>query len=192
MPRRPAIPRKPPTPASLQAAALAHLARYAATEQGLLRVLLRRIDRWAREAEQDAEVVETITEEARREASGIVARLASSGAVSDAAFAESRTRSLSRAGRSRRAIGAHLAEKGVPQHLAASPDDPERELAAALIHARKRRMGPFRTKNHSPELERRELASLARAGFGHGTARQALAMDADEAEARIVAHRSAV
>ncbi|TDG04393.1 regulatory protein RecX, partial [Paracraurococcus ruber] len=42
---RPAGP--PPGEAALREAALAHLARFAATEAGLTRVLRRRVDRWA-------------------------------------------------------------------------------------------------------------------------------------------------
>src|SRR5215218_4105656 len=41
----------PPTEAALHQAALAHLARFAASEAGLRRVLERRVDRWARRAE---------------------------------------------------------------------------------------------------------------------------------------------
>ena len=41
----------PPDEARLHEAALTHIARYATTRAGLLRVLDRRIDRWARAAE---------------------------------------------------------------------------------------------------------------------------------------------
>ena len=54
--RRSAAPRPAgpaPSTASLRETALAHLARFAATEVGLKRVLERRVDRWARRAEQD-------------------------------------------------------------------------------------------------------------------------------------------
>ncbi len=207
---------KAPDPGGLHEAALRHLARYAVTEAGLAQVLRRRVDRWARAAEDDPERVAAVAEAAREAIAGIVARLAASGAVSDAAFAATRVRSLARSGRSRRAIGAHLANKGVPGDLAAgaleagalAEDAREKdrlaedgagrdqasedggELAAALIHARKRRMGPWRRKEASPELARRELANFARAGFAHGVARRALRMDVDEAEGLIVAFRA--
>ena len=192
MAKRPPGPGKPPDRAGLQAAALNHLARYAATEVGLKRVLHRKIDRWARAAEDEPEKIASVVASARQEAAGIVARLAETGAVSDQIFAESRARSLSRAGRSRRAIGAHLAGKGVAQELAASvlPENPSRELAAALVHARKRRLGPFRKLEETPELRRRELANMARAGFDHATASRVLRMAVHEAEERIIASRS--
>jgi regulatory protein len=193
---------KAPDAGLLHEAALRHLARYAVTEAGLAQVLRRRVDRWARAAEDDPERVEAVAGAAREAIAGIVARLAASGAVSDAAFAATRVRSLARAGRSRRAIGAHLANKGVPGELAAGAlgedaagedahgEEGAGELAAALIHARKRRMGAWRRKEASPEVTRRELASLARAGFAHGVARRALRMDLDEAEGLIVAFRA--
>ena len=83
---------------------------------------------------------------------------------------------LARTGRSRRAIGAHLAAKGVPAETAraALPDDPEAELDAALAYARRRRIGPFRAAEADADAWRREAAALARAGFARsGTARVA-------------------
>lgn len=193
-PRAPRTIRPPAAPDAgmLNNAALAHLARYAATEAGLARVLQRKVDRWARLTDADAETVAQVSGAARAAIAGIVARLAASGALSDAEFSTSRARSLARAGRSRRAIGAHLASRGVPAALAADalPEDPQRELAAALIHARKRRMGAWRKGEPSPDLQRRELASFARAGFAQGVARAALGMAVEEAEGAIVAFRA--
>lgn len=189
---RPAGP--PPDAARLRDAALAHLARYAATEAGLTRVLQRRIDRWARAAEAQGER-DSVAEQASAamaQARAVVARLAEAGAVSDAVFAASRARTLVRAGRSRRAVTAHLAAKGVAVELAreAVPDDAETELAAALTLARRRRLGPFRAGEAADEaMRRKELAALARAGFSQAVACQALGMDPAEAEERVLALR---
>ena len=179
-----------PTPASLHEAALNYLARFAATEAGLRAVLNRRIDRWARAtAEADpAPRVAALKQDARQ----IAARLVASGLIDDAAFALSRATGLLRAGRSRRAVAAKLVEKGVGGELAraALPDDPDAELNAALVLARKRRIGPFRRGDTpDPAGKRRELAVLARAGFPQPVAARALAMGAEEAEARIFAFR---
>ncbi|MCA3425779.1 MAG: recombinase RecA, partial [Roseomonas sp.] len=57
-PRRAAGP--PPNAARLREAALAHLARFAATEAGLRRVLERRVARWARAAEAEGQPREAI------------------------------------------------------------------------------------------------------------------------------------
>ena len=174
----------PPTEATLREAALRHLSRYGTTRAGLLRVLARRVQRWARAAEAPAADVAA----ALQSAEAAVARLAEAGAVDDAAFAESRARSLHRAGRSRRAIAAHLQAKGVGAELATRPDDPASELAAALLYACRRRIGPFR-QPPDPAQHLRDLARLARAGFPAAIAGQALRMPADEAERQVLAAR---
>ncbi len=182
-----------PTADSLQQAALTYLARYAATEAGLRRILLKRVDRWA-QGQQDRAAAASLIAAAREAIDTIVARLVKAGAVSDAGFAEGRARSLVRAGRSRRAIQARLQAKGVAPDLArdAAGNDDAAELGAALILARRRRIGPFRAID--PEdlaaARRKELGVLARAGFAQDTARKALDMDAGEAERRIHALRS--
>lgn len=142
----------PPTEARLRDAALAHLARFAATEAGLLRVLRRRVDRWAQRATAEAgtaiDAAATIADAAvaaRHAAAAVAKALVASGLVDDAAFAASRARRLTRAGRSRRAIAANLAAKGVPRATAAEalPTDEATELDAALAYCRRRRIGPF-------------------------------------------------
>jgi regulatory protein len=175
----------------LHDAALAYLARYAATEAGLRRVLERRVDRWKRLAQQnglDAEAIAAQAAAARHAVGEVVARLVAAGAVNDAAYAESRARTLVRAGRSRRAISAYLAAKGVdPETTATAMLSPEEnELAAALVLARKRRIGPFRQGQTPDDAgRRRELGVLARAGFSRSVAQQALAVDPDQAEALV-------
>ena len=211
-----------PSAAALHEAALAHLARFAATQAGLLRVLERRIDRWLRAAtaETPADPTGAASEQraaaaaiARAAAQGVVARLAAAGAVDDAAFAESRGRSLGRAGRSRRATLAHLQARGVAPELARAslPEDPEAELAAALAHARRRRLGPFASAAPSDRgstaaeadepgeareaseaaraAHRRALANMARAGFPQEVASRALGLDPEAAEALLLARR---
>ena len=178
-------PGPPPDAHTLHEAALRYLARYAATQAGLMRVLTRRVDRWAHAASAEPDRVAA----AKQAAVTVVARLVAAGAVDDAAYAAGRARSLARAGRSRRAITAHLAAKGVPAPLtAALPDDPEAEFAAALAYARRRRMGPFRAAS-DPAQDLRDLARMARAGFTQDVARRALRMEAEEAEALIIQSR---
>lgn len=180
-----------PTRASLHEAALAHLARFAATEAGLVRVLDRRIERWSRRAAGEGADTEAPVAAARQVAREVARALAGSGVVDDAAFAASRARSLARAGRSRRAIGAHLASKGVAQETArAALPEPEAELAAALAYARRRRLGPFRADPEADaDARRREVGAMARAGFPQPVATQALRMGRDEAEALVIALR---
>jgi regulatory protein len=153
-------------------------------------VLQGRVDRWQRLAERgglDAEAGAAEAAKARDAVRTVVARLVAAGAVNDAAYAESRARSLVRAGRSRRAVAAYLAARGVdPGTVATAMPALESELAAALVLARKRRIGPFRTGAVPDEAgRRRELGVLARAGFPQPVARRALAMEHDQAEALV-------
>lgn len=195
--RRPVGPPLPgpfPTEALLHEAALHHLARFAATEVGLRRVLERRVDRWAHRSEATGADPATIVPqaaEARAHAAAVARKLVSTGAVDDAAFAAARVRRLSRGGRSRRAIAAHLAGKGVARDAASAalPDGEDAELDAALALCRRRRTGPFAPEPLSPEARRKALAALARAGFPHGVAVSALDMDGEEAETRLAALR---
>ncbi len=169
---------------------MAHLARFAATETSLTRILHRKLDRWAATADREHAPPELAA--ARMAVAEIVRQLVASGAVNDAQFAEIRARSLIRSGRSRRAVSAHLAARGVAPELAAAalPADEGHELAAALIHARKRRLGPWRTQPATPETLRRELGSLARAGFSGAIATAAQRLGAEEADALIAAFRA--
>lgn len=190
MPRAPAPAGPPPTEATLREAALAHLARYATTRAGLLAVLDRRIARWLRAAEGDETAGEAAV--AARAAARVVAdKMVALGVVDDAAFAASRARSLARAGRSRRAVAAHLAARGIDAEAARAvlPDDPEAELAAAVALARRRRLGPFRNVADEPARRLKELAAFARAGFSRDVAERAMGMAFDAAEALLRAAR---
>lgn len=191
---RAAPPPSPPDSRALHEAALAYLARFAATRAGLRRVLERRVARWARAAEaaHGADHAADGARAARAAIETVVARLAEAGAVDDAAFAAARARRLTRAGKSRIAAAAHLAAKGVDAATAAASfgTDPEVEFAAALTLAARRRIGPFRT-GEPPDAAgwRRELGVLARAGFPRDIAERALRLNPIEAEARVAALR---
>jgi len=177
-----------PDRSTLHDAAIHHLARYASTTVGLLRVLSRRIDRWARATEATPDAIAT----AQATAQQVVAALVQAGVLDDTQFAATRAASLTRAGRSRRAIAAHLAQRGIDAETAQSalPDGAETELAAALLLARKRRLGPFAPEAPDREsrlrAQHRALGILARAGFSQDTARRALNTEAEEAEDRII------
>ena len=148
------------------------------------------------EAGADPDSVREQRHRGSERARGTVAGLAAAGILDDTAFARSRARALTRAGRSVRTVASHLAARGVdadtievalqtaqPQGVAAT------QLAAALVHARKRRIGPFAALSTIPEqpsdtvsARRRGLAMLARAGFSHDVASAALEVDRDAAE----------
>jgi regulatory protein len=181
-----------PSEQALREAALRHLARYAATEARLLRVLNRRIDRWlraAREATPDDDRHPDQAAQSREAARRVVAALVASGVVNDTAYAAGRARTLLRAGKSRAKIAQHLALRGIDRTTIrdALPDDGSHDLAAALLLVRKRRLASQTT----PEARKRALGILARAGFSHATAQEALNTDPDVAETAIAALRQA-
>lgn len=180
-----------PTGDSLREAALRYLARHAATEASLRQVLTRRVDRWTR-AQPDPDAAADATAAAREAIEAVIARLVELGAVNDEVFASTRGLGLLRSGVSRRGVAARMAAKGigVSDAMAALPEDADSELAAALVLARKRRIGPFSAEEtDDPDRRRRAFGVLARAGFPSEIARQALAMTREEAEARIFALR---
>ena len=155
-----------PTRPRLHEAALRHLARFATTETGLVRVLDRRIERWAKVAAAELDTgSEIAVAAAKSDARAVAKACVQAGLVDDAAFAAARARRLTRAGRSGRAIAAHLGSKGIEAEIVqAALPDPDREFAAALMFLRRRRMGPFRA-DHDDATRLRDLGALARAGF---------------------------
>ena len=189
---RPAAARKAPAvpdEADLHEAALRYLTRYAASVAGVVRVLDRRVARWARLAGGEAEQVAA----GRRAARVVAARLAAAGVLDDGAFATARAKTLARAGKSRRAISAHLAARGVDHAAvrAVLPGGEAQDFVAAVATMRRRRIGPFRaTEEVEQDRFRRELGMLARAGFAERLARAALALPREEAEA-MLARRAA-
>lgn len=174
-----------PSRSSLQEAALRYLARYASSVAGVRRVLHRKIQRWARTQEDPApEVIAA----AKADAESVLAALVQTGILSDQEFAQMRARSLGHAGQSARSIRARLSLKGIAPDLAdtAATVTPDDELAAALVTAKRRRIGPFRG-GPPPDAagHDKDLARLARAGFSLEVAQKALGMSFDEADERI-------
>jgi len=213
----------PPDEPALREAALTHLARFATTEQGLRDVLTRRLRRWAVRAERadlDAETIASAVAACMDLIPGIVMDMVRIGALDDTTFAMSRARGMTRAGRSRRAVAVHLAQRGVGQDDTTAALDAalgersdttahDHELGAALVLARKRRLGPFSrpflpSDPDDPDAEEpphsrahaemqthtKALAVFARNGFERSVAEAALCMEPEEAEARIIALRS--
>jgi len=183
-PRKKKVPRKA-TRKSLENAALYYLKRFSSSSENLRRVLSRRVDRSARYHDTDpAEGREVITE--------IIEKLTAQGFLNDSRYAETRVLSLHRRGASMRGIRMKLREKGVPgdvidQALETLAEEVgETELTAAIALARRRRLGPYRTRGDRNEAKEKDLASLARAGFGYDTARRVIEAETVEALEELV------
>lgn len=192
--RKSSTPGPAPNEGTLHEAALAALGVRALTRVELERTLSRRIATWAMRSVRaglDEEEIAAAAARARELVVGVAQRMVENGLVNDAAFARARASRLSRAGRSRRAISSHLAAKGVEEGTVrdALPSGAEDELRAALVFARKKRLGPFgRADDDEADREararakNRALGAFARAGFGFDLAERVLRMAREEAD----------
>jgi len=160
------------TPTSLRNAALYYLQRYASSAKNLHDVLTRRVHRAGRHHEIDRE-------EAASWISALIQDFQKSGLLDDRIYTEGRVRSMFRQGRSQRLMMLELRNKGVPtdiieEALAALAEEnyaPDR--TAALRFIQRKRLGPYRLSSRQ-EYRDRDLAALARAGFGYETARSVI------------------
>ena len=168
------------TAASLEAAALRYLARYASSAANLRRILLARVARAARAHGTGREAGAALVE-------ALVARLETAGLLDDAAYAEAKARSLHALGYPPPAIRARLAAKGVARRVTEdalarlAEETRDAELAAACRYVRRRRLGPYRRPEDRAPRRDKDLAAMARAGFTLPVARRVLA--AGDAEA---------
>jgi regulatory protein len=165
-----AAPKERPAPrridaAYLRRAALHYIERYSVPEAQLRRVLQRKVERSCRHHDLDPGEFSAAVDE-------IVASCVTSGLVDDRRFAEARAQSLRRKGRSARAVAAGLAAKGVGRELVAQTVtvDPQAELEAARVAARRKRLGPW-SRGDRAEQRQKDIATLARAGFSLTIAR---------------------
>lgn len=173
------------TPRYLENAAVYYLGRFASSSANFRRVMMRRVERSARFHGDDAS-------EGARMVEDLIKRFMENGLLDDDAYAKGLAASLNRRGGSARAVRAKLRHKGLDNEtieaaLAALSEEMEQpELAAAVALARRRRLGPFRPKAKRGEMRDKDLAALARAGFGYGMALKVIdAETSDELEEEI-------
>jgi regulatory protein len=158
---------RPLTAQQLENAALHYLGRFASSSANLRRILIRKVARAG--AGDDGEAL----------VEALVARYLASGLLDDRAYAVQTATRLARRGASRYGIAAKLRQKGVGPDLVeetfgelASAGNSELQAACAL--ARRRRLGPYRTAALRAQWRQKDMASLARAGFGLDIARRVL------------------
>jgi regulatory protein len=152
-----------------------HLQRWPASESRVRQLLWQRVRRaqsfHGGTKEEAAPLVEAVISELR------LSRI-----LDDDAFAQLWVVHLRRRGTSQRMIEKKLWEKGVDrQRVAAAlaaytPDEGgDPELDSALAYARRRRLGRYRKPfDPDPVRRRKDLSSMARAGFSYGIASKVL------------------
>lgn len=102
--------------------------------------------------------------------------------LDDRAYAEIRSSSAARSGKSKRAIARKLGEKGVDREIVATVLEEADDLRAAVVLARKRAFGPFRKSEADEKQRAKEFSSFARNGFGFELGRRVMQMELEEAE----------
>jgi regulatory protein len=120
------------------------------------------------------------------------------GFINDDAYAKGRARSLLRRGKALRVIAADLASRGIaPHQIDQAISDLKQEadqaafeeirgtdpnVAAAAAYARRRRLGPWRRPDIRAEKRDKDMAALARQGFGYDTATRIINSEIEELE----------
>ncbi len=162
-------PRRPPAPLNqerLQELALAYVGRFATTRAKLGAYLTRKLRERGWDGSSDPDV------------DGIADRFASQGYVDDAAYALSKSRSLSGRGYGPARVDQSLRVAGISD----SDGEAARELAdgeaieAALRFAARRRIGPYADREPDPKARDKALSAMVRAGHRFGLARAVLAL----------------
>ncbi|WP_020593133.1 regulatory protein RecX [Kiloniella laminariae] len=166
------VPRKA-TPKYLGNVARFYLERYATTETGLRRYLMRKVTLSAKEHDTDPqEGIEAIE--------ALITKFRDLNFLNDERYAEGRSGSLHRRGTSLRAIRQDLSLKGVPEeeiNKAINIIEEESinpDLEAAVSYARRRRMGPYRPDEEREERRERDMAALGRKGFSYAIAEKVI------------------
>ncbi len=173
----------PLDPARLNALALAYVARFATSAGKLEAYLLRKLKGptgagWQRQdTGDDAEAPEEPEADIdpavlRREVTDLVARFVAAGYVDDQAFAAARSGGLQRRGYGRRHIAQTLGQAGIAGEIvAAALPGKSAGRQAALMLARKRRLGPFGAAAVERGDREKQIAVLLRAGHPLDSAR---------------------
>lgn len=184
----------------LERVLLYYLERYGASRSRARRFLIKRVNNSL--AEHNPPDSDDFDPDARDKALELVEtvldRVEERGLINDEKYALAVVKRLRKKGKSTRAICAWLRQRGVPSEAidsallqartlhetflgeehgeTRSPE--EIELESAMTFVRKRRLGPFSTRERDHDTFRKELGKLARAGFSYRIARAALEAEA--------------
>ncbi len=144
---------KPLDPARLEELALAYVARFSTSRAKLETYLARKL----RERGWDFASPPRVAE--------LAERFVEAGYVDDLAYARSKTGSLMRRGYGMRRVGQALGAAGIEPEVReqVAPEEAQRR-AAALVMARKRRLGPFADAPADRALRQKQIAAMLRAG----------------------------
>lgn len=186
---------KPPkkiTESYLHNSGLYYLQRFAASSNHFRSVMMRKIKKsCAYHKEQNIEECEKLLDQ-------LITKFEQSQLLDDQSFARGLVNSLRRRGLSQRAIMTKAAAKGLPAaqtkqaleelDLTKYDNQGEADFKAAIILARKKRLGPFVNPlkelddDAKEKLKNRHLAAFARAGYGFDISKKIIEMSREDAE----------
>ena len=178
--KQPGIPR-PMTQKRLMNIALYYLGRYESSASRLRQFLKKRI---IKEKSKGAE----IPEEIENIITDIISKVCEFGYVNDERYALSLVKRLRQSGKSARYISEKLRQAGISKELqqeimsSGDAEIPEAELDAARRFVQKKKLGHLRPVEKRQENRKKDLASLARAGFSFEIAVKALGQSDEEEE----------
>lgn len=154
-------PRPPLDDAALNELALAYVGRFATTRARLRSYLERKVRERGWDGPSDPDTA------------AIAERFAARGYVDDAAYALSKSRSLTGRGYGPRRVEQSLRTAGVEEGDGTAARELARHdsVASALHFAERRRIGPFAADAVDPKARERALAAMIRAGHGFALAR---------------------
>lgn len=160
--------RRPPPPldaASLERLALRYVERFATTRARLTAYLVRKIRERGWEGD-------------RTDPGGLAEKFAGLGYIDDRAFGEARAAAMARRGLGKRRVSGVLRQAGIDEGDAEAlvPGIEARRLEAALIFARKRRIGPFATVAPDRPQREKQIAAMIRGGHDFTLARRIASM----------------
>jgi regulatory protein len=112
----------------------------------------------------------------------IILQFAELGYVNDEAFAKTRSESLLRRGYGPNRLKISLRVSGIGTEIIsqATDIDPENALAAAMVFARRKRIGPYARSIISPDIRQKMIASMLRAGHSYSVSQKILALSAND------------
>lgn len=181
---------KPPkkiTERYLHNAGLAYLKRFPASTAHFRSIMIRKINKSCRHhTDQKPEDCTALLDK-------LILKFQELGLLNDEAYLKGMITSLRRRGLSKRQIEAKLNQKGMSGDMvqqALQKHDAEEyetdnsgDIYAALIFARRKKIGPFDTnQKHLPE---KALATMARAGYSYDIAKKTLEISQEELEEKL-------
>lgn len=171
------------TESYLHNSGLYYLERFSSSSENFRKVMTRKIDKscFAHTDQDRDKCIEML--------SLTIKKFERLGLLDDKTYTVTKVNALRRKGLSARMIAIQLTAKGLDKELIQNTiyehnklQEDDSETIAAIRLARRKKIGPFRTKEPDEKTYEKSLAALARAGYSYDIAQTVLNLTAEEAE----------